>query len=237
MPEITKAIDFLTGKILFIDKEINWTSFDVVNKIRIILKNRLGIKKIKVGHSGTLDPLATGLVIICTGKATKKITQFLELEKEYIATIKLGETTPSFDLETGINAVYPTDHITREKISEIIQQFSGEIDQVPPLYSAKFLNGVRAYELARKGENIELQPNRIKIVTIEILHFKLPYLQFKIVCSKGTYIRALARDIGFALNSGAHLIELRRTRIGNFTVDKANTLITFEKSLIDLETF
>jgi tRNA pseudouridine55 synthase len=236
MHEIPETVVFINGKILFIDKELNWTSFDVVNKVRVILKNRLGIKKIKVGHAGTLDPLATGLVIVCTGKATKSITEFQDLEKEYVATIKLGDTTPSFDLETEVDSSYATDHITREKVEMALQCFLGEIDQIPPLFSAKYVNGTRAYELARKGEEVELKPNRVKIVYIELISFELPIVKLRIICSKGTYIRSLARDIGLELKSGAHLTELRRTRIGDFTVGQAQTIKDFEKNLTGFET-
>jgi tRNA pseudouridine55 synthase len=236
MLEIPEITEFKNGKILLINKELNWTSFDVVNKIRIILKNRLGIKKIKVGHAGTLDPLATGLVIVCTGKATKNISDFQDLEKEYIATIKFGETTPSFDLETDIDKRFETKHISREKVEKTLQQFLGEIDQVPPLFSAKYINGTRAYEFARKGEEIELKPNRVKIVNIKLLLYEMPFIKLIVRCSKGTYIRSLARDIGLALNSGAHLTELRRTMIGDFSIDQAQTLKEFEKIIADFET-
>ncbi len=232
MAEKPEINEFKNGKILLIKKELNWTSFDVVNKIRIILRNRLGIKKIKVGHAGTLDPLATGLVIVCTGKATKSITEFQDMEKEYIATIKLGETTPSFDLETNVDKSYVTDHITKENVEKTIQKFLGEIDQTPPLFSAKYVNGTRAYEFARKGEEIELKPNRVKIVYIQLLLYEMPFIKLKISCSKGTYIRALARDIGLALNCGAHITELQRSRIGNFTLEQAQTLMDFEKNLV-----
>ena len=233
MMEVINTNDFQNGKTLLINKDLDWTSFDVVNKVRIILRQQLGLKKIKAGHAGTLDPLATGLVIICTGKATKTISEFQDLEKEYEATIKLGETTPSFDLETEVDNRYQFDHITREDVENTLVKFIGDIDQIPPLFSAKYINGTRAYVFARKGEDIQLKPNRVKIVLIELLNFNLPLLKLRIVCSKGTYIRSLTRDIGLALNSGAHLIELKRTRIGCFTLDQANTLENFEKSLID----
>jgi len=236
MLEIPEITEFKNGRILLINKELNWTSFDVVNKVRIILRNRLGIKKIKVGHAGTLDPLATGLVIVCTGKATKRITEFQDLEKEYVATIKLGETTPSFDLETAINKSFETKHITREKVEITLMQFLGEIDQVPPLFSAKFINGTRAYEFARKGEDFELKPNRVKIVNIKLLLYEIPFIKLVIRCSKGTYIRSLARDIGLALNSGAHLTELQRTMIGDYSIKQAQTLLEFEKNLAGFET-
>jgi len=226
------SLSFLEGKILLIDKELNWTSFDAVNKIRIILKNRLGIKKIKVGHAGTLDPLATGLIIVCTGKMTKKITSYQDLDKEYVAVIKLGETTPSFDLESQVDKTFSTDHITKEKLVDVLQRSVGEIDQVPPLFSAKYINGTRAYEYARKGSDLELKAQKIKIFSIELINFDLPFVKVKINCSKGTYIRALARDIGKALECGAYLSELRRTRIGTFNVNDAISIDDFEKSLI-----
>jgi tRNA pseudouridine55 synthase len=226
------SLNFLEGRILLIDKELNWTSFDAVNKIRIILKNRLGIKKIKVGHAGTLDPLATGLIIVCTGKMTKQITGYQDLDKEYVAVIKLGETTPSFDLESSVDRTYSTDHITKEKLIDVFQRFIGEIDQVPPLFSAKYINGTRAYEYARKGSEIELKAQKIKIFSIELIHFDMPFVKVRIICSKGTYIRALARDIGQALESGAYLSELRRTRIGSLNVNNAISINEFEKSLL-----
>lgn len=222
--------NYLEGKILLIDKELNWTSFDAVNKIRILLKNRLGIKKIKVGHAGTLDPLASGLVIVCTGKMTKQITSFQDLEKNYEAILKLGETTPSFDLESPVDKTFPTDHITKEKLLEVLQSFVGEIDQVPPLFSAKYINGTRAYEYARKGSDLELKAQKINIIEIELIFFDMPFVKIKVKCSKGTYIRSLARDIGKALESGAYLSELRRTSIGNYSVNNAQTIPEFEKS-------
>lgn len=236
MKETDQSIEFQSGKTLFIDKELYWTSFDVVNKVRIILRQQLGLKKIKAGHAGTLDPLATGLVIVCTGKSTKNITDFQDLEKEYIASLKLGESTPSFDLETKVDASFETEHITEEMVISALRKFTGEIDQIPPLYSAKYVNGTRAYVLARKGENIELKPNRINIVSIELLSFELPVIKIKIVCSKGTYIRSLVRDLGCELMSGAHLTELRRTRIGQFNVNQAIKLEEFQNSLTVFET-
>lgn len=232
MSDLNERTDFQAGKVLLIDKEYNWTSFDAVNKIRILLKNRLGIKKIKVGHAGTLDPLATGLIIVCTGKMTKQITSFQDQEKVYEATIKLGETTPSFDLESEVDGTYPTDHINLEKLNEVLKKFVGEIDQIPPLFSAKYINGTRAYEYARKGSEIELKSQKIKIHSIELIHFDLPFVKLRIICSKGTYIRALARDIGKSLESGAYLSDLRRTGIGQFDVKNAITMNEFEKSLI-----
>lgn len=217
-------MDFLEGEILYVDKPLNWTSFDLVNKIRWKLIRSLNIKKLKVGHAGTLDPLATGVMIICTGKATKRIDEFQYQEKEYIATLKLGATTPSFDLETEIDAVYPTEHITRELIEQVIPTFKGEIWQVPPVYSAVKVAGKRAYDYAREGQKIELKPKLLVVDEIEVLNFSLPELKIRVVCSKGTYIRALARDIGEALRSGAHLIALERTRIGEVTLDKCQKI-------------
>lgn len=231
MPEKEVIAGFLEGKILLIDKELNWTSFDAVNKIRIVLKNRLGIKKIKVGHAGTLDPLATGLIIVCTGKMTKQITNFQDLEKEYEAVIKLGESTPSFDMESSVDKTFPYEHITKEALEAVLNTFTGEIDQVPPLFSAKYINGTRAYEFARKGSNLELKPQRVKISSIELIYFTMPFVKIKVHCSKGTYIRALARDIGQSLKSGAYLSELRRTRIGDYNVINALSIKQFEKSL------
>lgn len=236
MPDRKEITGFQDGRILLIDKELNWTSFDAVNKIRILLKNRLGIKKIKVGHAGTLDPLATGLIIVCTGKMTKSINEFQDLEKEYEATLKLGETTPSFDLETEVDKSYSTEHITKEGVIEVLNSFIGEIDQIPPLYSAKYINGTRAYEFARKGSDLELKAHRVKIIGIELVSFEMPYVKIKVSCSKGTYIRSLARDIGISLGSGAYLSELKRTRIGKFISDNALSINDFEKTLGSVET-
>jgi len=230
MPELKEIVGFQEGRILLIDKDYNWTSFDAVNKIRILLKNRLGIKKIKVGHAGTLDPLATGLIIVCTGKMTKQITGFQDLEKEYEAVMKLGETTPSFDLETAVDKTYPVEHISKDSVLTVLQSFIGEIEQVPPLFSAKYINGTRAYEYARKGSDLELKAHKVKIFAIELIRFEMPYMKVRVLCSKGTYIRALARDIGLALKSGAYLAELRRTKIGQYDVKNAITLTDFEFS-------
>jgi len=227
---------FQEGKVLLIDKELDWTSFDAVNKIRILLKNRLGIKKIKVGHAGTLDPLATGLIIVCTGKMTKQITSFQDLEKEYEACLKLGETTPSFDLESAVDKSYPTEHITKEGVIKVLESFVGEIDQVPPLFSAKYINGTRAYELARKGSDLELKSHKVTIMSIELIDFEMPNMKIQVRCSKGTYIRSLARDIGLALGSGAYLSELRRTRIGKYSVKDAINLNEFENTLVSIVT-
>jgi len=212
-------MDFIEGEVLCVAKPLNWTSFNLVSKIRWNLRQLLKIKKLKVGHAGTLDPLATGVMIICTGKATKRIDTFQYQTKEYIATLELGATTPSFDLELPIDGTYPTEHINRALIDEIIPHFVGEIWQVPPVYSAVKVDGKRAYDYARDGQDIELKPKLLVIDEIEVLDFSLPVLKIKVVCSKGTYIRALARDIGLKLNSGAHLTGLERTRIGDFKLE------------------
>ena len=227
--------DFEKGEILAFDKPLHWTSFDLVAKVRYKLCRLLGTKKLKVGHTGTLDPLATGVVIICTGKKTKLIDQLQYDVKEYVATLQLGATTPSFDLEKEIDATYPTEHITRELIDRTIPLFLGEQWQVPPMFSAVQINGKRAYELARKGESVELKPKLLVIDEIEILAFDVEKMQLtlRIVCSKGTYIRALARDIGEKLNSGAHLIALRRTRVGDTRVENCYTIESFLEQLND----
>lgn len=200
------------------DKPLRWTSFAVVNKIRYHLCRKLKVKKLKVGHAGTLDPLATGVMIVCTGKATKRIEEFQYHTKEYVATLQLGATTPSYDLEKEIDATYPTDHITREMVETTLQRFVGTIEQVPPAFSACKVNGSRAYELARNGDEVELKAKTLVIDEIELLECQLPEIKIRVVCSKGTYIRALARDIGEALQSGAHLTALVRTRVGSVTL-------------------
>ncbi len=212
-------MDFITGEIIVIDKPYGWTSFDVVKRVRGAIARRLNIKKFKVGHAGTLDPLATGVLIICTGKSTREIERFQNGMKEYIAELRLGATTPSFDLETEIDAEYPYNHITEDKILEILPRFVGDVMQVPPIFSAVKVDGKRAYNLARKGKEVELKAKALKIDEIQMLEFEENRLVLRIVCSKGTYIRALARDIGQALESGAHLTALRRTRVGDFTID------------------
>jgi len=211
-------MDFINGEVLYVAKPLNWTSFNLVNKLRWKLQKTLNIKKLKVGHAGTLDPLATGVMILCTGKSTKLIESFQYQTKEYTATLLLGATTPSFDLELPVDGVFPTIHITREMIDEVIPRFLGEIQQVPPAYSAVKVDGKRAYDYARSGQEIELKSKLLVIDDIEVLDFTLPVLKIRVVCSKGTYIRALARDIGLALGSGAHLIALERTRIGEVTL-------------------
>jgi tRNA pseudouridine55 synthase len=222
---------FLEGTVLYIDKPLTWTSFDVVNKVRQSLKYRMGIPKIKVGHAGTLDPLATGLVIICTGKATKQIMQFQDMDKAYTAQVRLGASTPSFDLETEVDKVYPWEHIVPEKIEKVLTGFIGEQEQMPPLFSAKSVHGKRAYVMARKGKQVELRTQLINISRLELLSFNLPDLILEVECSKGTYIRSLARDLGERLHSGAHLTGLRRTRIGPYELDRAISLENFEKNL------
>ena len=268
-------MNFQAGEILYIDKPYRWTSFDVVNKVRWLLCRRLGTKKLKVGHAGTLDPLATGVMIVCTGRATKRIDELQAGTKEYIATLRLGATTPSFDLEHEIDAYYPTDHITREQVENVLKQFLGRIEQVPPAYSAVKVDGKRAYDLARKEKDVELKPKVLVIDEIELLEYSVqendsaplptspmgeagsgslprtgmrnkafltspatpsdtesyPYIILRVVCSKGTYIRALARDIGQALGSGAHLTALRRTRVGDATVEDCLSMEAFPEWL------
>ena len=213
-------MNFLDGEILYIDKPLGWTSFDAVKRTRGAITRRLCVKKIKVGHAGTLDPLATGVMILTTGRATRQIEQLQAGVKEYIATIALGATTPSFDLETEIDATYPTAHITEELVRQTLSQFTGRIEQVPPAFSAIKIGGKRAYQMARQGEEPQLKAKVLVIDEIELLQFAPTEIVVRVVCSKGTYIRALARDIGQALNSGAHLTSLRRTRVGDVTLDQ-----------------
>lgn len=230
--------DIEKGKVLFFDKPLNWTSFQLVKKIKYAIARSTKIKKLKVGHAGTLDPLATGVMIVCIGKATKQIEKFQYQTKEYVADLQLGATTPSFDLETEIDATYEVSHITASLIEAKLNDFIGEIEQVPPAFSAVKVDGKRAYELARKGENVELKPKVLVIDKIEMLEFddENKTVKIRVVCSKGTYIRALARDIGLSLNSGAHLIGLQRTRIGDITLDKCQKIDDFiEKQRIKEE--
>lgn len=208
-------MDFIQGEVLYVNKPLHWTSFSLVNKLRWKLRKTLHIKNLKVGHAGTLDPLATGVMILCTGKSTRLIESFQYQTKEYIATLALGATTPCFDLELPVDATFPTAHITRQLVDEVIPRFTGEIWQIPPVYSAVKVDGKRAYDYARDGQEVELKPKLLVIDEIEVLDFSLPVLKIRVVCSKGTYIRALARDIGIALGSGAHLTALERTRIGD----------------------
>ena len=214
-------MDFIEGEILCFDKPLNWTSFNLVAKIRSQLCHRLGVKKLKVGHAGTLDPLATGVMVVCTGRATKRIDELQAHVKEYVATLQFGATTPCFDLEKPIDKTYPTEHITEPLVREVLGKFLGRIEQVPPAFSACKIDGHRAYKLARQGQEVELKPKVLVIDEIELLDFNQEKMQatIRVVCSKGTYIRALARDIGEALNSGAHLIALRRTRVGDVRVE------------------
>ena len=222
-----QALDFQKGEILVFDKPLDWTSFDLVHKVRYIICKKLNIKKLKVGHAGTLDPKATGILILCTGKATSKIESLQADEKEYVATLKFGATTTSFDLESAEDGYYCTDHISKELLTEVLQKFVGTIMQVPPEYSAVKINGKRAYEYARKGIAVEIKSKVLEIKEIEVLSFDLPEVILRIVCGKGTYIRALARDIGEALNSGAYLTGLRRTRVGNYSLNQAIGLSDF----------
>ncbi|MBQ8501711.1 MAG: tRNA pseudouridine(55) synthase TruB [Bacteroides sp.] len=224
-------MDFKEGEILYFNKPLGWTSFKVVGHARYHICRKIGQKKLKVGHAGTLDPLATGVMIVCTGKATKRIEEFQYHTKEYVATIRLGATTPSYDLEHEIDATYPTEHITRELVEETLKKFVGEIWQTPPAFSACMVNGTRAYDLARKGQEVELKPKLLVIDEIELLQCRLdvPEIQIRVVCSKGTYIRALARDIGEALGSGAHLTALVRTRVGDIRIEECLDPIKFKE--------
>lgn len=223
--------EFKTGQVLLFDKPLNWTSFQLVNKVRWLIKKSCKIKKIKVGHAGTLDPLATGLLIICTGKFTKTIPELQGQIKEYTGTFTIGATTPSFDLETEINQRFPTDHITEELLQETAKKFIGEIEQTPPVFSALKKDGKRLYEYAREGKEVEVKKRKVEISEFEIDTSNFPEVDFRVVCSKGTYIRSLANEFGQALNSGAHLSELRRTAIGEYSVENAMDIESFEKLL------
>ncbi|NJN49988.1 MAG: tRNA pseudouridine(55) synthase TruB [Polaribacter sp.] len=225
------ADDFLNGQVLLIDKPLEWTSFQAVNKIRWHIKKRFGLKKIKVGHAGTLDPLATGLLIICTGKKTKEIQTFQAQNKEYTGTFFIGATTPSYDLETKVDSIFEINHINKELLIDITNQFKGEILQKPPIFSAIKKDGKRLYDIARKGESTEIEARKITIQNFEITSFDLPEINFKIACSKGTYIRSIANDYGKALQSGAYLSSLRRTKIGNFSVENALSIEEFIDNL------
>ena len=236
MADLKKAYDFLNGEVLLFDKSLDWTSFDLVQRVRNSLCRKMGIKKMKVGHAGTLDPLATGLMILCTGKATKQIESFQQEEKEYLATLKLGATTPSFDMETEEDSISDFSHVTRQQFEEVLNSFLGEINQVPPVFSAVKVNGKRAFEYARNGKDLELQPKKIVISNIDVEKFNLPEVKIRVVCSKGTYIRALARDLGEKLNCGAYLTGLRRTRIGGFRVEDALDMDFFLRNLNIAET-
>ena len=229
--EKKNAQDYLDGQVLLIDKPLEWTSFQVVNKLRWQLRQTFNLKKIKVGHAGTVDPLATGLLIICTGKMTKQINTFQEQIKTYTGTLKLGSTTPSYDLETEIDQRFTTDHITNNVIHETINEFRGEIDQFPPVFSALKKEGKRFYEFARAGEKVEISSRKVTIHNFEILNIKNKTVNFSVTCSKGTYIRSFADDFGKALKSGAHLTGLRRTKIGSFSVENATSIEDFISTL------
>lgn len=232
--EEVKKNPFEEGQILLFDKPLYWTSFDLVNKVRIMIRSTFKIKKIKVGHAGTLDPLASGLMIICTGSATKRIDEFRDLDKEYNATLHFGATTPSFDLETETDGKFPTDHLTRELVQETLKGFLGEQKQMPPLHSAKFIEGKRAYEFARKGISKELKPVNIVFRELDLVSFEIPEIKIRLLCSKGTYIRSFARDLGLSLKSGCYLSALERTSIGSSSLAEAYTLDKFEQYLKQL---
>lgn len=224
--------DFLNGQLLLIDKPMGWSSFQAVNKLKWVIRKKFGLKKIKIGHAGTLDPLATGLLLICTGKFTKTIPELQGQVKEYTGTITLGATTPSYDLETVVDATFPTEHISEETIIRATREFIGEIDQQPPVFSALKKDGKRLYEYARDGIEVEVKKRKVTITAFEIIEIEMPDVRFRIVCSKGTYIRSLAHDFGKALGSGGHLSSLRRTKIGGYNVNKAISPIDFEKELL-----
>ena len=226
-----KTFQFLEGEVLLIDKPLHWTSFQLVNKMRWLIKRKLGIKKIKVGHAGTLDPLASGLMIICTGKKTKEISQYQAAEKEYIATLKLGATSPSYDGETEETYFYPTKHISKELVISVCNQFIGEIEQFPPIFSAIKVKGKKLYESARKGNKVKIKPRIIRINELEIIKMDLPYIKLRVSCSKGTYIRSLAYDLGKAMNTGAWLFELQRTKIGSETIKNAIDINDFQQMI------
>lgn len=231
---INKSYNFEAGEILLVDKPLKWTSFDLVKRIRTRVCKHLGVKKLKVGHAGTLDPLATGLMIICTGRATKQIDSYLSDTKEYIAKIMVGATTPSFDLESEIDHTYPFNHITKEMVENVLKSFLGEISQTPPIFSAIKIDGQRAYDLARSGQEVEMVSRKVTMLELELIAFQLPMLEVRIKCSKGTYIRSFARDLGLALNSGGYLAGLIRTKIGDFSLEQAhnaNELLLFLENL------
>lgn len=226
------VLDLAEGQVFRFNKPLYWSSFNLVSKVRTMIRYASGLKKIKIGHAGTLDPLATGVLIVCTGKKTKEIDNFQYQTKEYVAELALGATTPSFDLETEVDATYPTEHITRELVEETLKKFLGEIQQVPPAFSAVKINGKRAYEYARKGQEVEIKPKTLVIDEIELMEYSQSAIKIRVVCSKGTYIRGLARDIGEALKSGAHLTSLVRTRIGETKLEDCLTVEQFQ-SLLD----
>ncbi len=224
--------DFLEGQLLLIDKPLGWSSFQAVNKLKWAIRRKFNLKKIKIGHAGTLDPLATGLLLICTGKFTKKINDLQGQVKEYTGTITLGATTPSYDLESAINATFPTDHVTEAMIEETASQFLGEIEQRPPIFSALKKDGKRLYEYAREGKEVEIKTRKVTVSQFEITAIKMPEVHFRVVCSKGTYIRSLAHDFGESLESGGHLSVLRRTKIGDYNVNNALDPLVFAKNLL-----
>jgi len=226
--------DFTTGEVILIDKPLQWTSFDVVKKIRNLVSKYIGVKKIKVGHAGTLDPLASGLLIVCTGKKTKTIEEIQSQKKEYTGTIHLGATTASYDLETEIENEVSVEHLSAQEVEKSLEHFKGKLHQLPPIYSAKKVDGKRAYEMARKGKEVKIQPNQITIHELEIRKMDLPELEFRVVCSKGTYIRSLANDIGVKLGVGAYLKTLRRTQIGNYKLKDAISVEEFEQQLFSV---
>jgi tRNA pseudouridine55 synthase len=228
---------FEDGQVLLFNKPLYWTSFDLVNKVRIMIRSSFGIKKIKVGHAGTLDPLASGLMIICTGRATKKIDEYRDLDKEYLATFHIGETTPSFDLETESDGQYTTDHINEGLVRNVLESFLGEQKQLPPMYSAKLISGKRAYEYARKGIQKELEPVTVFFREIELLSYSIPEIKIRLVCSKGTYIRSFARDFGLALKSGSYLSALERTAIGSFHVRDSYDIEKFQEYIEQMKQY
>ncbi|HSH19302.1 MAG TPA: tRNA pseudouridine(55) synthase TruB [Draconibacterium sp.] len=237
MPGLKKSYDFINGEVLLFDKNLDWTSFDLVGRVRNAICKKTGIKKLKVGHAGTLDPLATGLMILCTGKATKQIESFQAGEKEYIATLKLGATTPSYDMETKEDKQSDFSHVTEELFTKALKKFEGEIEQIPPVFSAIKVKGKRAFNYARKGESVKLQARKIVIREVELLSFQLPNVVIRVVCGKGTYIRSLARDLGEELKCGAYLTGLQRTRIGEFEIENAMTVDYFMENLSHIETY
>ncbi len=224
-------MDFVAGEIIPIFKPYTWTSFQIVNKVRYHLSRKYGIKRFKVGHAGTLDPLATGVLLLCTGKATKRIEELQKHTKEYEAEIMLGATTPSYDMEHPVNETFPYEHITKEMVEETLKQFIGDIAQRPPLFSACKVDGKRAYDLARKGSDMQLEPKQIRIDNIELLEYDLPKIRIRVTCGKGTYIRSLARDLGEAMQSGAHLTALTRTRVGEYRIENCITPEAFPEWL------
>lgn len=230
-----EGVDFEAGQVLLFDKPLYWTSFDLVNKVRIMIRSALGIRKIKTGHAGTLDPLASGLLIICTGRATRRIEEFRDLDKEYVATIRLGETTPSHDRETEVDGRYPVEHINEELVIQILNGFLGEQKQVPPVHSAKMIEGKRAYEYARKGIEKEMTPVTVHFRELELISADIPEITVRIVCSKGTYVRSFARDLGLALGSGACLTGLVRTAIGPNKLKDAFSLEKFENFIEEMK--